>query len=77
MDTFARALLAAQAIIEDGRIDEFKTQRYAGWDTGLGKSMLEGGETLESMAEKAMEIGEPKRHSGRQEMLENILTSYL
>ena len=77
MDTFARALLAAQAIIEDGRIDEFKAQRYAGWDAGFGKSMLEGGETLESMAEKALELGEPERHSGRQEMLENILTSYL
>ena len=77
MDTFARALLAAQAIIDDGRIDEFKAQRYAGWDTGLGKSMLQGGETLETMAAKALELGEPERRSGRQEMLENILTSYL
>ena len=73
MDTFARALLTAQAIMDDGRISEFKAQRYAGWDTGFGKSMLEGNETLESMEAKALELGEPKRVSGRQEMLENIL----
>ncbi|WP_316897638.1 xylose isomerase [Pseudodesulfovibrio indicus] len=73
MDTFARALLAAQAIIDDGRIAEFKAQRYAGWDSGLGKSILDGNETLESLEAKAMELGEPKRVSGRQEMLENIL----
>ncbi|BCS89731.1 xylose isomerase [Pseudodesulfovibrio sediminis] len=73
MDTFARGLLTAQALIEDGRINEFKANRYAGWDTGFGKSMLDGNETLESMEAKAMELGEPKRVSGKQEMLENIL----
>ena len=73
MDVFARGLLAAQAIIDDGRIDEFKAQRYAGWDTGFGKSILDGNETLESMEARALELGEPKRVSGRQEMLENIL----
>eukprot|EP00831_Metopus_contortus_P004632 TRINITY_DN11721_c0_g1_i2.p4 TRINITY_DN11721_c0_g1~~TRINITY_DN11721_c0_g1_i2.p4 ORF type:complete len:144 (-),score=31.69 TRINITY_DN11721_c0_g1_i2:299-730(-) len=38
-----------------------------------GRSILDGNETLVSLEAKALELGEPKRVSGRQEMLENIL----
>ena len=75
MDTFARGLLAAQSIIDEGQISEFRQNRYAGWDKDFGKSMLEGKQTLESMEAKALELGEPKAASGRQEMLDNILIS--
>ena len=75
MDTFARGLLAAQSIIDEGQITEFRQNRYVGWDKDFGKSMLEGKQTLESMEAKALELGEPKAESGRQEMLENILIS--
>lgn len=75
MDTFARALLVAQSLIDDGRIAEFREARYAGWNEGFGKAMLEGRLTLENLEAKALELGEPERKSGRQEMLENILTS--
>ena len=61
---FARGLLAAQAIIDDGRIDEFKAQRYAGWDTGFGKSMLDGNETLESMEAKSPGAGRAQARLG-------------
>lgn len=77
MDTFARALLAAQAIIDDGRLAEFRQNRYVGWDKDFGKSMLEGKESLVSMENKALELGEPTIPSGRQEMLENIINSYI
>ncbi len=77
MDTFARALLSARAIIEDGRLSEFRQQRYSGWDRDFGKSMLAGKESLESMEAKALERGEPEIPSGRQEMLENIIISYI
>ena len=33
MDTMARALLAAQSIIDDGELDRRLADRYAGWDT--------------------------------------------
>ena len=75
MDCLARALLIAQAVIDDGRIDDFRRQRYAGWESELGKSILAGKETLESLEAKAMAMGEPVVGSGRQEMLENILNS--
>jgi xylose isomerase len=77
MDTFARALLIANAVISDGRLPEFRRNRYAGWEKDFGKSMLEGKESLESMEEKALRLGEPEIASGRQEMLENIINSYI
>ncbi len=32
LDVIARALLSAARLIEDGKYDEFLTERYAGWD---------------------------------------------
>jgi xylose isomerase len=40
MDTFARGLLTAQKIIDDGLIEEFITQRYAGYAKDLGQRYL-------------------------------------
>lgn len=77
MDTFARALLMAQAITDDGRLKAFRDRRYAGWNTGKGASILAGNETFESLEAWALEQGEPGRVSGRQEYLENLLNSYL
>ena len=42
MDTMARALLAAASIIESGELDGFRAERYAGWDTELGRGLLAG-----------------------------------
>ena len=36
IDTLARALVAAAAMIEDGALDRFVAERYAGWDRGEG-----------------------------------------
>ncbi|MBU1611946.1 MAG: xylose isomerase, partial [Proteobacteria bacterium] len=77
MDTFARALLIAQAIIDDGRLPAFREARYAGWNEAKGKSIMEGSETLESLEAYAMEQGEPETSSGRQEYLENLLGSFV
>ncbi|THB64761.1 MAG: xylose isomerase [Desulfovibrio sp.] len=77
MDTFARALLAAHAIIEDGRIPEFTAQRYAGWDKDLGASILAGKESLDSLATWILDKDEPQVPSGRQEYLERILNFFI
>jgi len=50
MDVCARALLAAAAMIEDGKLDEFVEERYAGWSSELGQQILSGEATLESMS---------------------------
>ena len=77
MDTFARGLLAAHQIIEDKVLDSFITERYAGYTEGFGKQIMDGRETFESLEQYVLNQGEPAFKSGRQEMLESILHSYV
>ena len=74
MDTLARALLAAAAMIERGALDELRKARYAGWNGELGRSILDGSALLELLAGRVLngEI-DPRPVSGRQELLENLV----
>jgi len=76
MDAFARGLLAAQQIMDDGLLDNFVEERYASYSEGMGKRIMSGGASFESLEKWAMEKGEPVPKSGRQEMLESIFMSY-
>lgn len=76
MDAFARGLEIAYAIREDGRLDALLHERYAGWDGELGQSILRGEATLGALETYVMRRGEPKRVSGRQERLENLLNEF-
>ncbi len=77
MDSFALGLIKAREIIDDGRIDEFKKERYSSYQSGIGKRIVEGKETLESLAEYAAGLTDVKAQSGRQEYLENVLNDIL
>ena len=77
MDTFARGLVAANQIIEDGILDNFIEERYASYSGGLGKRIMSGQETFDSLEKCVIQEGEPVLKSGRQEMLENILATYI
>ena len=77
MDTFARGLLAAHQLIEDGVFDNFIKERYASYTDGIGKQIRNGQETFESLEQYVLQQGEPAFKSGRQEMLESILHSYV
>ena len=78
MDAFARGLKIAAAIKEDGRIDEFVSQRYASWDSGIGAEIEAGGKSMRDLADYMLEKGNPAdNESGRVEMLENILNEYI
>jgi len=77
MDTMARALLAAHAMIDDGALSSVVSDRYAGWRTKFGRSILKGEESLESLREHVRLTIEPDRVSGRQEMLENVVARYV
>jgi xylose isomerase len=77
MDTFARALLIADAIQRDGAFDAFVEQRYAGWKSPLGRKILAGKASLPELEQWAATQGEAKLVSGRQEMLENLLNEYI
>jgi xylose isomerase len=77
MDAFARGLKAAQRIIDDGVLAQFVQERYVGYDTGLGADILGGRLSFAALQEWTLTHGEPEPRSGRQEMLDNLLASYL
>ena len=77
MDTFALGLIKAYEIIEDGRLDSFVKERYAGYNEGIGKAIVEGSASLESLEEYTLTHPEPEMTSGRQEYLESVVNSIL
>jgi len=74
IDTLARSLLVAAALIEDGELERLRTERYAGWSGELGRSILGGKAALDLLSVRVL-AGEidPQPVSGRQEMLENVV----
>lgn len=79
MDTFALGFKAARALIADGRVDQFITDRYASWKSGIGKDIIDGKTDLKKLSEYALSKGEVTASltSGRQEMLESIVNNVL
>ncbi|WP_075218281.1 xylose isomerase, partial [Mongoliimonas terrestris] len=77
MDAAARGLLNAAAIIEDGTLDTFLADRYAGWKGDMGQSILKGEKTLEDMAAYVEANGvNPQPKSGKQEYLEGLVNQF-
>jgi xylose isomerase len=74
IDTLARSLLVAAALLEDGKLDANRDARYAGWAQGIGTDILGGSVGLADLAAK-VEAGEldPDPVSGGQERLENVV----
>jgi xylose isomerase len=77
MDAFARGLEIATAILEDGRLEAHLEDRYAGWDSPVGQSILKGHSSLGELEAYVVANGEPTRRSGRQEMLENLINEFI
>ena len=77
MDTMARSLLAAAAMLDDEALEGARRERYAGWDGELGTRIMGGDESLSSLHDRAMGRPEPTRVSGRQEALENLVARYV
>ncbi len=73
MDTIARSLLAAAALLEEGELAVAVQHRYAGWETEFGRQILTGDVTLNSLRERASSVLDPIPVSGRQELLENLV----
>ena len=77
MDAFALGLIKAQQIIDDGRVDGFIKERYSSYEKGVGKRIVNGEETLESLAEYAAGLKNVEVASGRQEYLEAVVNDIL
>ena len=78
MDAYALAFKIARRILSEGKFKAFVAQRYASFDTGYGRDIEKGKTSFKALEALVLkELGEPTPRSGRQEYLENLLTSYL
>ena len=77
MDAMARALEVAAEIIEKSPVEKMRAQRYASFDSGVGKRFEKGEMTLEEVVDYAKSKGEPKAVSGKQELYETIINMYI
>ena len=78
MDAFARGLKIAAAIREDGRLKAFVDERYASWNSDLGKQVEGGKASFADLEAYAFKTGEVSSNtSGRQEMLENLVNEFV
>lgn len=76
MDACARALLNAVEIMENSPIPSMLKERYASFDSGIGKDFEDGKLTLEQAYEYGKKVNEPKCTSGKQELYEAIVALY-
>ena len=76
MDAMARALESAAKLLEESPYKKMKAERYASFDSGMGKKFEEGKLTFEEVYEYGKKVGEPKATSGKQELYEAIVAMY-
>lgn len=77
MDTFARALVAADNILNKSDYKKIRAERYSSFDSGKGKDYAAGKLSLEDLRAYALEKGEPEVRSGKQELMENLVNRWL
>ena len=78
MDAMALGLRLADKIIKDGRIDNFVLDRYASYNSGIGKKIVDGTATMEELEKYALTMGDiTTNRSGSQEYLESVLNNIM
>lgn len=77
MDTFARALIIADNLLQQSDYKSLRAKRYESFDTADGKAFEEGKLSLEDLRAYALKNGEPAVTSGRQEYFENLINRFI
>lgn len=77
MDAFAKGLKVAAKLIEDRVFEDFKANRYASYQDGIGKDIMEKKVGFKELEAYALANGTTPNVSGRQELLESILNQYI
>jgi xylose isomerase len=78
MDAFARGLKIAAAMRADGAIQKLVEERYASWSSPLGKRIEAGSESFATLEKEMLAKGEAAAcTSGRQELFENVINTYM
>jgi len=76
-DTFARALITADAILQQSAYRKMRADRYASFNSGQGSDFENGKLTLTDLRDIAAAAGEPEVRSGQQELFENLVNRYI
>ena len=78
MDAFARGLKIAADIRADGRLESIVNERYSSWSSRLGADIEAGKHSFASLEKIMLDKGDAAQNqSGRQEMIENLINTYL
>lgn len=77
MDTFAKGLLVADKLLEDGVLEDFVMNRYSSYTKGIGKDIVEDNTNFEKLSAYALKNNQIQMTSGRQEMLEDVVNRYI
>ncbi|WP_445384001.1 xylose isomerase [Robiginitalea sp. IMCC44478] len=76
-DTFARALLIAEKILDSSPYRVMRKERYQSYDWGKGREFEAGELNFKDLYHIAMEQGKIPLQSGKQELFENLINQYI
>ena len=77
MDTFARGLIIADRLLQDRVLESFIEERYASYNEGIGKDIVENKVGFEELTAYALKHDKIVNKSGRQELLEDRINQYI
>ena len=77
MDTFARALLIVEKIMNDKIYQDLVDQRYESYNHGIGARIESGEATFDECEKYILENGKPTPQSAKQEKFEMLLNHYV
>src|SRR5690625_386857 len=77
MDAFAVGLKVAQRLIDDKVLDEFVEERYATYQEGIGKDIVEGKADFHSLEAHVLDLEEIEQTSGQLELIKATINKYL
>jgi xylose isomerase len=67
----------AHALLTRSPLEQWRTDRYASFDTGDGRAFADGRLGMEDLRAHAVAHGEPVQRSGKQERYENLVNQFL
>jgi len=76
-DTFAKALIAADAIKSNSIFDKLRRERYSSFDSGVGKDFEDGKLSLLDLYKWSYKNQNIEKKSGKQELYESIINQFI
>lgn len=77
MDTLARSLIIADNILQNSDYLKMKKERYSSFESLNGNAFENGNLGLAELTKIAIDSGEPKQISGKQELYESIINQFI